>query len=177
MTTWQVRDACVGDASALAYLYVDGWRFAYQNLMPQSYLDSLDAKARIPFWQKRLDPAARSADSWRKVACDETGVVQAVISYGASRTLKGAAEIYTLYARPEVVGSGAGHALMNHALEDLVHHNYHQVHLWVLQGNTRALTFYQRQGFSSTGAVRADELDGTLLHDLEMKRSLDIATS
>lgn len=170
---YEIRDAKTTDAEAVAHLYTDGWRFAYQGLIPQNYIDSLNAEARVSYWEKTLSEPIHLRKSIRKVACDENRQVLGVISFGADREPEsGAAEIYTLYARPEKAGQGVGYSLMNHAVVELQKAGYQQVILWVLQGNDLAQNFYTRQGFTFTGKTREDVIEATVLCDLQMSRPL-----
>lgn len=50
-----------------------------------------------------------------------------------------------LYVRAEVYGKGVGYRLMRAAIGETA------AYLWVLDGNTRAIAFYERQGFHFDG--------------------------
>lgn len=168
-----IRDAQVQDARALAEIYTLAWQFAYEGLMPQNYLDSLEIEARVPFWKETLLIAPAHRKSTRRVALDSGGAVLGVVSFGVDREGNGErGEIYTLYARPSKIGQGIGFALLAHALEALTEQGFESVILWVLEGNELALKFYERQGFRLTGRVREEPLGDAVLKDLQMLRHL-----
>ena len=50
-----IRPAAPNDAQEVARIRVLGWRFAYQGLVPQGYLDSLNvaAASAVVFWATR----------------------------------------------------------------------------------------------------------------------------
>jgi len=43
-----------------------------------------------------------------------------------------------------------------------------RAHLWVLEGNSRAISFYERQGWQLTGDTKVDRSFGPELHEQEM---------
>ena len=60
-------------------------------------------------------------------------------------------EVQRIYLLSRYHGTGAGHVLMTHAIEESARRGARQVVLGVLKRNTRALAFYRRQGFSEIG--------------------------
>ncbi|QDP96831.1 GNAT family N-acetyltransferase [Microlunatus elymi] len=61
---------------------------------------------------------------------------------------------WALYVRAEVYGRGVGHALLNQAIGSAA------AYLWVLDGNTRAIRFYRRQGFQFDGRSKTEPVGG-----------------
>lgn len=61
-------------------------------------------------------------------------------------------EICKLYVDSFFQNEGIGRELIRFAVEDL-----HATHLWVLEKNTRALTFYRKHGFSPDGDKKLEE--------------------
>ena len=57
-----------------------------------------------------------------------------------------------LYVRASVYGTGIGHALCAAALGS------DPAYLWVLDGNERALRFYERQGFGLDGTTKPEDV-------------------
>ena len=76
--------------------------------------------------------------------------------------------IHSLYVGPDALGQGIGHALMNHALSTFTAWGCKRAHLWVLEGNSRAVSFYERQGWQLTGETKVDRSFGPELHEQEM---------
>ena len=76
--------------------------------------------------------------------------------------------LHSLYIDPGALGQGIGHALMNHALSTFAVWGCKRAHLWVLEGNSRASSFYERQGWQLTGETKVDRSFGPELHEQEM---------
>jgi GNAT superfamily N-acetyltransferase len=67
-------------------------------------------------------------------------------------------ELLGLYTREPYWRSGLGSRLLVRCL------NTRAAHLWLFEGNERALRFYKRHGFSLDGQQRFDPPYGTELH-------------
>ena len=76
--------------------------------------------------------------------------------------------LHSLYIDPDALGQGIGHALMSHALSTFAVWECERAHLWVLEGNSRAVSFYERQGWQLTGDTKVDRSFGPELHEQEM---------
>ena len=76
--------------------------------------------------------------------------------------------LHSLYIAPETLGQGIGHALMSHALSTFAAWGCERATLWVLEGNSRAISFYERQGWRCTGATKVDQSFGLCLVEHEM---------
>ncbi len=147
------------DASALATIFVDGWRFAYEGLLPRAFLASLDVSEREKQQKELIERSTHAADYWLHVA-DKAGSVVGVCAFGACRenNSENTGEIYALYLNPDDVGQGIGFSLMQDALARLSQENFKKVTLWVLDGNSRAISFYQKIGFTLTGKIQHEEM-------------------
>ncbi|CAN0416084.1 unnamed protein product, partial [Phaeothamnion confervicola] len=49
-----IRDAVVDDAVAMGRIHVRAWQHAYRGVMPDEYLDGLQASDRVEMWQGRI---------------------------------------------------------------------------------------------------------------------------
>ena len=76
--------------------------------------------------------------------------------------------LHSLYVGPDALGQGIGHALMSQALSTFAVWGCKRAHLWVLEGNSRAVSFYERQGWQLTGDTKVDRSHGPELHEQEM---------
>ncbi len=61
-------------------------------------------------------------------------------------------ELMGLYVRASSYGTGVGHALLEAAIGDS------PAYLWVLDGNVRAIGFYERHGFAFDGATKPEDV-------------------
>ena len=188
-----IRPATLNDAQSIARIRVQGWRFAYQGLISQDYLDSLSVAEdteRMRGYLSQLpqnSPPSRSAsvqgssDGEKRsfmlaargdavlgfcrfsAAPDKTDRAESAVPAG---TLNG--RLHSLYIDPDTLGQGIGHALMSHALSTFAAWGCEHANLWVLEGNSRAISFYERQGWRCTGATKVDQSFGPCLVEHEM---------
>ena len=187
-----IRPATPYDAQAVARIRVQGWRFAYQGLISQDYLDSLSVAEdteRMRGYLSQLpqnSPPSRSASvqgsdgekrSFMLAARDDAVLGFCRFSAApdkidrAERATPGGTmngRLHALYIDPDSLGQGIGHALMNHALSTFAAWGCERATLWVLEGNSRAISFYERQGWRCTGATKVDQSFGLCLVEHEM---------
>lgn len=147
-----IRPARPEDAAALTALHLDVWDEAYTGLIASEVLAA-----------RRVDPESR-ARRWRENIATTSNTV--LVAEGTGERLLGFAiagavrdepagglperELMALYVRAEVYGTGLGHALLRAAIGD------GPAYLWVLEGNARAIRFYERQGFRLDDARKED---------------------
>lgn len=125
--------------------YVD-WktvREAYSGLLSQDYLDGAET----------LEKCVERAFKWRDnmlVAKDGDRVI-GFAGYGKSRygDLENAGEVHALYVLQEYYGKKIGYGLMNEVVERLS--EFDRIVVRVLEGNDRAIGFYERYGFRFDG--------------------------
>ena len=144
-----IRPAVPADAEALTGLHLDCWDDAYTGLMPQAVLDERrrSVPRRIASWREALTRGATI--HLAEVDGTLVGFSGATRTPGHVREL----ELTVLYVRARLWGTGLGHALLAEAVGD------EPAYLWVLDGNVRAIGFYERHGFGRDGATE-DEPEG-----------------
>lgn len=165
----EVRRAFVTDAEQIAAVHVRGWQAGYRGLLPQAYLDGLDAGARVPGWRRSLEQSVA-------VVAVSGGAVIGFAHVGPTRDDYDAAdpvgEVTSIYVLPEVWGTGVGRALMRAATDALAAAGFATATLWVLDANARAIRFYERVGWAADGAVKRDRVAGVLVTELRFRRAL-----
>ncbi|MEU7134342.1 GNAT family N-acetyltransferase [Streptomyces sp. NPDC046261] len=161
-----IREMADADIEAVAAVRVAGWRHAYAGLVPRSHLDAMDASANAAAFRVRRaaggDPAAHAV-------AEAAGGVVGWVCHGPCRDPDqppGTAELYALYVRPDLIGTGVGRALWAAALEAARRRGEVRMMLWVLKGNARARRFYERSGCIRDGAERTDDMDGTAVPEV-----------
>jgi ribosomal protein S18 acetylase RimI-like enzyme len=139
----RVRRAVVDDADAIERVRTDTWRYAYRGLMPDSLLDGLGYDST----RRRALMSAMPPDHFVLVAEADGAVVGFCIG-GPSRThdLPFGGEVYAIYVRPEQHGRGAGRALLEAAVTELVGRGFLSMIIWVLRENAPSRRFYERMG-------------------------------
>ncbi|GAA4656267.1 GNAT family N-acetyltransferase [Streptomyces chumphonensis] len=146
-----MRAADVGDVAAVR---VRGWQVAYAGIVPQAHLDAMTVAADAA----RRAAAFAEADprTTQLVADDGCGVVgwAAFGPYRGTAAGRRAGELYALYVRPDLVGTGVGRALL--AAVHAATGDYDALLLWVLRDNRRARRFYEAAGYRADGAVQSE---------------------
>ncbi len=148
-----VRPATAADVRAADAVRVAGWKQAYRGLVPQSFLDRLAVTdARVAWLTDRLEESAVQT----LVAVEDEGVVGMAV-HGPCRDedLPGLHELYALYVLPSCWRRGTGTALLAGCGPVDV--------LWVLEGNLRGRTFYERHGFRADGTATTLDLDAPVV--------------
>ncbi|TFI33433.1 GNAT family N-acetyltransferase [Rothia dentocariosa] len=188
-----IRPATLNDAQAVARIRVQGWRFAYQGLISQDYLDSLSVAKDTERMRGYLSQFPQNSPPSRSASVQGSGDGEkqsfmlaargdAVLGFcrfsaapdNADRaesavpagTLNG--RLHSLYIDPGALGQGIGHTLMSHALSTFAAWKCEHATLWVLEGNSRAISFYERQGWRCTGTTKVDQSFGPCLVEHEM---------
>ena len=150
----QIRPPSVDDAEALTDLHLDVWEEAYAGLMPPTVFAERRAgrAARVERWRGII--AAGSSDNL--LAWSDDGRLLGFSSTGTGRDSPDEGlpplELMALYVRAEAYGTGVGYALLGAAIGSS------PAYLWVLDGNERAIGFYERQGFAFDGATKPEDV-------------------
>ena len=156
--TVTVRLATREDTRAIATVRVQTWRAAYAGLITQDVLDRMDidreARRRAERWDEyHADP--RGAELLAEVDGEPAG--WAMLGRSIDDDLPDDGQVYAIYALPRFWSAGVGHALMIEAEARLRAGGFTRAHLWVLEGNDRAASFYERHGWREDGVSRDDE--------------------
>jgi ribosomal protein S18 acetylase RimI-like enzyme len=166
----QIEAATAEDCRAIAEVHVESWQHAYKDFLPERYLASLSITEREAGWRRMVErfPShlllARSA-----------GQVAGFVAFGASRdegAPTGRGELFAIYVKPSFWSAGGGRQLCLAALQRLHTEGYESASLWVIVGNERATTFYERVGFVAEPQSRKQfELGGITLEEVRYVRS------
>ena len=168
----EIRAMEDADVPAVSRIRVRGWQWAYAGIVPQGFLDAMDAE------QDAVRRRAFLAEARGRVAnlvAVEGGEPVGWAAFGPYRGEPGTAddgELYALYVLPEHVGSGVGRALMAEVLRRSAAGGRAHLRLWVLADNARARRFYAAAGFRPDGAETVDDYQGTPLREVRYARAL-----
>lgn len=163
-TQTEIRAVTREDAASIGQIYCAAWKETYRGLLPQDYLDSLSSER----WKKQYAVSPPTA-----LALWEDGKLVGVVSYhqGRQEKLSDWGEVGSLYLLPCCWKKGYGSRLLREALSRLSQMGYKQVYLWVLQGNRRAIDFYEREGFSFSGDRLETYIGGQRVTELRYIRN------
>ncbi|UXI02556.1 GNAT family N-acetyltransferase [Photobacterium sp. TY1-4] len=166
---YQIRKASIDDVNAIAAIHVASWSAAYDGLMPQNYIHRFTLAHREKQWANIIGREL----AWVFVAEDQSGLLGFLCcgqpkGYDNPKTY----ELSALYIAPTRYHSGIGSCLYDTCEKHLLNLGGERIELWALAGNHRAHRFYQRHGFQPTGSVSQEEIDGTVLIDLEFSKNI-----
>lgn len=137
----------------ISNIYESSWKYAYKNIIPQDYLDSI--------------PNGRWASSITRKGMHsfvllENGQIIGTASICKSRwkQYNGYGEIVSIYFLPEFIGKGFGSHLLKKCIEELNKHGFNKILLWVLEDNIRARQFYEKSGFVCSDEYMNDIIGG-----------------
>ena len=150
-----------GEIKGKAYVHYKAWQQAYPGLIDQDYLDKMSLSKCEEIAYRWLDNILVAKDGERVVG---------FVGYGqcGNEDLPGAGEVFAIYVLKEYYGKGVGCALMDAALELLKDND--RIAVWVLEGNERAIRFYEKCGFRFDGKKETITL-GTPVTELRMVKN------
>jgi GNAT superfamily N-acetyltransferase len=155
---FQIRAAKLQDAVGLARIQVHGWQAAYRGIFPDELLDGFTVEKRSQVFAQRLaNPDYPSDREW---LCERDGEIIGWLSWGPSRDddtdPSVVAEVAAVYVHPSAWRMGVGALLLEHIHEHLTQlGTYRETTLWVLEKNPQARRFYERYGYQTDGARKA----------------------
>ena len=168
----RIRPMTLADCDRVSEIRVLGWQFAYRGLMPQPYLDALDAKADAERRRARFTQGDGSVLNLVATRGAELVGWAAIGPYCDGELRTGEAELYAIYLDPRYVNTGVGRALMQESLRQCAARGHDRVHLWVVRGNTRARRFYERAGFRADGTEEPYEVEGVAVPEVRYVKEL-----
>ena len=146
------------------------WQAAYKGLLPQDYLDRLDAKQRAARYDfVNTDPSKPKTF----LAVNEKSIVGFVtISPATKSDQADHGELNALYVDPDHWRVGIGSNLLMHAEQQLAARGYQQAVLWVLRGNVTAGQFYRANGWDTDGHSRCATVWNLAIDEIRYQRAL-----
>jgi ribosomal protein S18 acetylase RimI-like enzyme len=138
------REATEQDAGDIAALHADSWRRHYRGAYLDSYLEGDVVADRLEVWASRLAPPRRGQCT---VIADAGGEVVGFAHTVFDNDPIWGALLDNLHVKSHLKGRGIGSQLLSHtALGLLQHRPSGAIHLWVLDQNKAAQSFYDARG-------------------------------
>lgn len=165
-----LRPATLADAALIASIHSTSWQATYRGLLPDAFLDGEVTRERAAYWEARLRAPGgeRRMVLIAELAAEPIGFVcverQPESTWGVL--------LDNLHALPGHQGIGAGKLLMRAAEDWARAQGESQLYLYVLEGNTPAIGFYERQGWQFVGA-EPDHMGGVDITALRYVYRLD----
>ncbi len=160
-----IRKATTDDCEDLGRVHVLSWQQAYADLLPASYLDSLNPIERAKNWSEALDAGAN-------VLLDVDGSTLAgFAAFGECRDDDARldwGELAAIYYLESYWGNGRAQHLFQVAKTSLEASGFARITLWVLEGNDRAIKFYRKNGFEFDGKTQTEDRGDFQMTELRM---------
>lgn len=143
-----------------AYVHWKSWQETYRGLVDDEYLDR--------FTLEKCEELALNHPDRILVASVDRDLghprVVGFLRYGKSRDeasdMSNTAEIYAIYVLREYHGTGIAKQLLDEGLKLLK--GFESIILWVIEGNERAIRFYEKHGFQLDGHTDSLKLGSDL---------------
>lgn len=150
------------DKYQISRIYEESWKYAYRGIVPQDYLDNIQAGA----WANHID-----TDGRHTLVAIENNCFIGTAAYSASRfpQMNGYGEIISIYFLPEYIGKGYGKPLLQAAINGLNELGFKNIFLWVLEDNHSARRFYERCGFVCSDIYNNDNIGGKDLREIQYR--------
>ena len=154
-----IRPAEQRDTAAIGRVYCEGWKAAYDGLMPRFFLDALTPSNCAP------KPDHIAPD--RRFVAQQNGEVVGTATFGKGREDASLAEIQSMYVLPQHWRNGLGSALFRAVCDRAKELRYPGLYVWTLEGNALANAFYEAMGMTPTGETREFEIAGAYLPEVK----------
>lgn len=162
-----IRPATPVDAHDIAQVRVSSWRATYRGVVPDSYLDALDAAESEERWRA---VAAGEVPGVELLVCEAEGRIVGFAAYGAARKPKRghSGELYATYYLPEAMGKGYGSAMLRDVVAGLIRQGHDNMIVWVMEANARGRRFYEDilKARLVEGSRQSFEIDGQTIYEL-----------
>lgn len=166
-----LRAASPDDAEAIEAIRVASWRAAYRELMPASFLDSLDPSAQVAVLRETIR-TQQLPFSVTVAQLQRTVVAWMVLGSPRYPSEPCTLELWALNVAPSHWRVGAGRLLVQEALATAKAQAFARVELWCLAGNKQAVALYESCGFNATGESRTtSRLTGHPLHESAFQKA------
>ncbi|AXL51667.1 acetyltransferase [Paraburkholderia caffeinilytica] len=165
-----LRPATLADAALIASIHSASWQATYRGLLPDAFLDGEVTRERAAYWEARL----RAPGGERRIVLIAEIEGEPIGFVCVERQPESAWGVLldNLHALPGHQGIGAGKLLMRAAEDWARAQGETQLYLYVLEGNTPAIGFYEKLGWQFVGA-EPDHMGGVDITALRYVYRLD----
>ena len=165
-----LRSATLADAALIASIHSTSWLATNRGLLPDAFLDGELTRERAAYWEARLGAPGGERRIVRIAELD--GEPIGFVCVERQPDSAWGVLLDNLHALPGYQGIGVGKLLMRAAEDWARAQGEVQLYLYVLEGNTRAIGFYERQGWRFVGA-EPDHMGGVDITALRYVYRLD----
>ena len=132
----RIRTAVPEDFKVVGKVHSDAWKQAYRGIFPDDYIDSDTASKRAEEFLQAIKD-----DKCTYFLLEESGKAAGIVKTCEDNNIL---EIESIYILDEYRGMGLGRQFMDFIK---TYKPYDSIFLWVLEVNTGARRFYEKNGF------------------------------
>jgi GNAT superfamily N-acetyltransferase len=170
-TPLTLRPATAADAPLIAAMHAASWQATYGKLLPAAFLEHEVDAERAAWWRARME-APGSERRLVLIAELDDKTPAGFVCVERQPDSPWGVLLDNLHALPAHQGIGVGKRLMQAAQDWARARGETQLYLYVLEGNTPAIAFYERQGWQYSGA-EPDRMGGVDITALRYVYRLD----
>ena len=162
-----IRKGKTEDAKKIAKIKIENWRKTYFNIFPDDFLEKLEI-------EKETKKCLTNLENKNVIVYEKEKEPIAYCYYGKSEECKYKeyeGEIFALYVKNDCQEHGIGTQLLQYAVQELARKNK-KIILWCAKKNTRAISFYQRNGFTILG-TETEKIGGINVEKVALGLCLD----
>jgi GNAT superfamily N-acetyltransferase len=148
VSNFRIRAPRTGEAKSIADLHLRTWIETYAGIFSPSALGEQARADKVAMWASICE-APRPDFQAAVVEVDGELVGFAGAGRNVDEPPPRPRQLWFIYLLAHAQGSGAGQALLEEVLGD------NPASLWVLERNSRARSFYRRNGFIEDGTAQA----------------------
>lgn len=142
-----IRQARPEDATGIARVHVQTWQTTYRGIIPDSYLDTIQAEEWRERWTHDLSVPVPHTFSF-VAEYEENHEIAGFVHGGVTRypELPYQGELYAIYILKEYQQHGLGRLLVRSMGRSLLNAGIPDMLLWVFEANLAARRFYEMLG-------------------------------
>ena len=137
----KIRKAETGDEKNIASVIISTWKDAYQGIVPDDFLMSLNTEKHEQLFKEQIKEQKETIIILEN---DDKRIVGMVLG-GKDRSGAFDCEIVAIYVLPEYQKQGYGKLLFKHIIEEHKKHSYKSMIIWTFEKN-KDQRFYEKLG-------------------------------
>lgn len=147
-----LRPATAADAPLIAAMHAASWQATYRDLLPAAFLECEVGDERAAYWRARMEAPGGERRLVLIAERGDTHEAAGFVCVERQPDSQWGVLLDNLHTLPAHQGIGVGTLLMRAAQDWARAQGEAQLYLYVLEGNTPAVAFYERQGWEYSGA-------------------------
>jgi GNAT superfamily N-acetyltransferase len=148
-----IRPATADDAEELVRANEAAWNAGMADVVDKKLAELAPFEGRVAHFREGIAAVPPGTRLW---VAEREG---RIVGHATVAVQKALGQLNALYVVPEEWGSGVAGALHDEAVAGMRELGATEAVLWVVEGNTRARRFYEREGWSADGETKPSMFD------------------